>query len=60
MAEFCLECFNKINNANLKKRDVTLSKYPTLCEECGEIKPVIIRIWERHIVDRYLDAFRKK
>lgn len=42
MAEFCLECWNKINGTNDDKRKYILSKDLDLCEGCGELKPVII------------------
>lgn len=42
MAEFCLDCWNKINEANDSKRKYIISKDLDLCEECGEWKNVII------------------
>ncbi len=39
MAEFCLDCYNRLNNTNLKKRDVKLSV--DVCERCGQVKPTI-------------------
>ena len=42
MAEFCLDCFNKMNDTNYTKKDFVISKEPDLCEGCGEFKPVII------------------
>lgn len=42
MAEFCLDCYNKLHKSNLKKKDVTLSK--DLCEGCGKIKGTIDNI----------------
>lgn len=46
MAEFCLDCFNEyvLPNGYRKRReeDVTLSKYPELCEGCAEYKHVVI------------------
>jgi hypothetical protein len=42
MAEFCLDCWNKMNNSSLTNIDVKISKYLDLCEGCGEIKNVII------------------
>lgn len=44
MAEFCLNCFNKMENANLKKRHVVLSSEEDLCEGCGEYKRVVMRL----------------
>ena len=42
MAEFCLDCFNKISKTNYTERDFILSDELDLCEECGEWKQVII------------------
>ena len=42
MAEFCLECWNKINESNDGKRKYILSKDLDLCEGCGEYKYVIV------------------
>ena len=42
MAEFCLNCWNKINGTKDSERKYILSDYLDLCEECGECKPVII------------------
>jgi len=42
MAEFCLECINKINNKNYSERKYILSDYPDLCENCGCYKRVVI------------------
>jgi len=44
MAEFCLDCFNKMEKSNLKKRDVVLSSEEDLCEGCGEYKRVVMRL----------------
>jgi len=44
MAEFCLECFSKLENANYTERDFILSDEDDLdlCEGCGEWKRVVI------------------
>ena len=42
MAEFCLDCFNKINETNYEEKNIILSDYLDLCEECGEWKRVVI------------------
>lgn len=42
MAEFCLECWNKLNETNGKKWRYWLSWEYDLCEECGEYRKVII------------------
>jgi len=49
MAEFCLECWNKLNETNDSKWRYVLSDEKDLCEECGQYKNVIIieRRWSR-------------
>lgn len=42
VAEFCLECWNKINDTNDDEKKYIISKYLDLCEECGEWKRVIV------------------
>jgi len=42
MAEFCLECWNKMNGFKADKRSFTISKDMYLCEGCGKWKPVIV------------------
>jgi hypothetical protein len=44
VAEFCLDCFNKINNTNLKPSDVKISKEKDWCEECQEYKNIIVSV----------------
>jgi hypothetical protein len=43
MAEFCLDCWNKMNHTLLAKEDVILSEEPDLCEGCAELKPTVVR-----------------
>ena len=49
MAEFCLECWNKINETHDTKYRYALSWKKEFCEECGEYKRVIVveRLWSR-------------
>ncbi len=42
MAEFCVQCYNRINQKKTHPCDYILSFYPELCEGCGEYKRVII------------------
>lgn len=42
MAEFCLNCWNRINETNDNEKEYIISKDLALCEGCGELKPVII------------------
>ena len=66
MAEFCLECFNKINHRNYTKNEVWLEY--DLCEECGEIKPcvmeltpkpILLRLWD-WVTEKYYDYKERK
>ena len=49
MAEFCMDCWNKINETNETKWRYVLSWERNLCEECGQYKRVIVaeRLWSR-------------
>ncbi len=49
MAEFCLECWNKINETKDFSYRYVLSWRKELCEGCGEYKRIIIaeRQWSR-------------
>jgi len=42
MAEFCLDCWNKINEIESSERKYILSQELDLCEECSEWKHVVI------------------
>ncbi len=44
MAEYCLKCYNKLNNTDLSKRDVILSGDLDLCEGCGAWTYVVVRM----------------
>lgn len=43
MAEFCLDCWNKLNEINDSKHRYLLSWEKDRCEGCGEYKRVVIR-----------------
>lgn len=49
MAEFCIDCWNKINETHDPKWRYVLSWNKDLCEECGQNKRVIVteRLWSR-------------
>ena len=53
MAEFCLECWNKINGFRESKRKYTISKDLYLCEGCGKWKPVIIMERRAYYTNRF-------
>lgn len=42
MAEFCLDCMNRIDHTHYTRADVKLSLLRELCEGCGEYRRVVI------------------
>ncbi|MBR5155412.1 MAG: hypothetical protein IKW62_02880 [Clostridia bacterium] len=53
MAEFCLNCWNKINKTNDNERKYIISKDLDLCEGCGEWKPVIIMERKAYYIHKF-------
>lgn len=43
MAEFCVDCWNRINHLQKTEKDYILSKELDLCEGCGKFRHVIVR-----------------
>lgn len=43
MSEICLECFRKLSEEPEPRWKYILSRELDLCEECGEMKRVIVR-----------------
>lgn len=58
MAEFCLDCWNKIMETKDTKEKFVLSRKPDFCEECQQWKPVIIRVRKRYLVAEWLSSMR--
>ena len=54
MAEFCLDCWNRINGTHYTKWDVKLSWGLDLCEGCGEMKHVIVVFRDQYSLLRWL------
>ena len=52
MAEFCLDCWNRLNGTHYTEDDVTTE--PDLCEGCGQIKPVIVTFGRPGLLKRLL------
>ena len=50
MSELCLNCLNKLMETNDTEKKYIISKEFDLCEECGEWKPVIIRMKLRYMI----------
>ena len=43
MVEFCLACWNQLNDRQDGPERYVLSREPDLCEGCGQREPVIVR-----------------
>ncbi len=41
MAEFCLDCWNKMHHTDFVEKEARLSRTLTLCEGCGDYKRVL-------------------
>lgn len=57
MAEFCLKCWNEMNETKDDESKFVLSKELDFCEGCGEWKHVIVRERENTIWDRFFSLF---
>ena len=56
MSEICPECLDKIMKTDDTAKKYIISKDLDLCEECGEYKPVVIRMKKRYLwAQRFLD-----
>ena len=58
MAEFCLDCWNKIMGTDDKKIFI-LSRKPDFCEECRQWKPVIVRVKKRYLLSELFFRLEK-
>ncbi len=59
MAEFCLDCMNRIDHAHYTRADVKLSLFRELCEGCGEYKRVVTGFRNPHGSLLFRLLFRK-
>ena len=60
MAEFCLKCWNQLNDTHLTKKDVSLLKYLDLCEGCGEMKNTIIKYKKSYVFAKHIEWLLKR
>jgi predicted amidophosphoribosyltransferase len=56
VSEICLDCWNKLNETKDPARKYILTWRKELCEDCGQMKRVIIRMRLPYI---YLDLARE-
>lgn len=63
MSEFCLNCWNQINQTNDPRIKYVFSDTPELCEGCGQLRPVIIAkrtyYYRTHLKNRLLQLIEK-
>lgn len=57
MAEYCLECLNRIHGTDFRKNEVVLLE--DLCEGCGEIKLCVVSLRSPSGLERILTAIKK-
>jgi len=58
MAEFCLDCWNELNHTHLQQEDVILSDELDVCEDCVQLKQVIVTLRPR-ASHKILQSLRK-
>lgn len=56
MAEFCLRCFNELNEKNYTEKDVWLED--DFCEGCAEWKPCVIALHRKPLYLRLFDCIK--
>lgn len=56
MAEFCLKCFNELNDTNYTGSEVWLVE--DFCEGCVDWKPCIMKLYPKLFFYRFIDWVR--
>ena len=56
MAEFCLKCFNELNNTKYQASEVWLED--DFCEGCGDWKPCVMELRPKPLLLRLVDLVR--
>lgn len=61
MADFCLKCFNELNNSHYEKEDV-IEEFG-ICEGCGEYKDCVVDLRGYGLIDNivrlYIRLFKR-
>lgn len=62
MAEFCLDCLNKLEGKHYSELDVWVDYSELdLCEGCGQIKPCVVSMGPKPLGEIFLDLiFQRK
>lgn len=58
MAEFCLDCFNRLHGTDYKERSVTLED--DFCEGCGTVKPCVLLLRPPSLFSRIRQALQNE
>ena len=58
MAEFCLDCFNRLHGTDYKERGITLED--DYCEGCGAVKPCVVLLRPPSLFNRIRQAIQKR
>ncbi len=58
MAEFCLKCFNELNETDYTEKEVWLEV--DFCEGCGEWKPCVMELRPKPLRYRIVDSIRNR
>lgn len=59
MAEFCVDCWNKLCKTTDPAKKFILSWELELCEECGEMKQVIVTVRRRYLLKEWIDELKE-
>lgn len=49
MSEICFDCLQALTGGTEKEKMYIISKDFDLCEECGQFRPVVVRLKKRYI-----------
>ena len=60
MAEFCVDCWNKIMDTNDPKKKFILSRELDLCEECGNYRQVIVAFRKRYLLAEWINEIANR
>ncbi|MCI8404488.1 MAG: hypothetical protein HFE49_06260 [Clostridia bacterium] len=58
MTEFCKECFFKAYDTSSNWK-IVLSKDLDFCEECGMMKPIVIKVVHKNLIIRLKKKLQK-
>ncbi len=61
MAEFCLECFNRVHGTDYTEKEVWLDTSELdICEGCGRVLPCVVQLYPKPLLERFKDFLRRK